>query len=143
MQRNARHLTGNGRYRIALRRPISINFYTIRQNLTNHDKITKIFRHPELWFLARSVSFRYAVGRKGVVRLIVKFNAAHLKSAREQKHISQMRLAELCDSSDRYIRALELGKRENPSAVLVWHLCHALELRMEDLMLKQEGEWNI
>ena len=75
--------------------------------------------------------------------MVVKFNAEHLKSTRDHKNISQMRLAELCDSSDRYIRALELGKRENPSAVLVWHLSHALEVRMEDLMLKQEGEWNI
>lgn len=75
--------------------------------------------------------------------MVVKFNAEHLKSTREQKNISQMRLAELCDSSDWYIRALKLGKRENPSAVLVWHLSHALEVRMEDLMLKQEGEWNI
>ena len=128
---------------MTLWRPISINFYTIRQNSTNHDKITKIFYHPELWFLVRSSTFVYAVGRKGVVRMVVKFNAEHLKSTREQKNISQMRLAELCDSSDRYIRALELGKRGNPSAVLVWHLSHALEVRMEDFMLKQEGERNI
>ena len=73
--------------------------------------------------------------------MVVKFNAAHLKSAREQKHISQMRLAELCDSSDRYIRALELGKRENPSAALVYLLSRVLELTMEELMIfKLEGE---
>ena len=73
--------------------------------------------------------------------MTVKFNAERLKTVREQKHISQMRLAELCDSSDRYIRALELGNRENPSAALVYLLSHVLELTMEELMIfKLEGE---
>lgn len=101
----------------------------------------KFFVEPELWFLARFNSFRYAVGRKGVETVIVKFNADRLKEVREQKNISQMRLAELCDSSDRYIRALELGNRENPSAVLVCLLSYVLDLTMEELMIiKQEGE---
>lgn len=73
--------------------------------------------------------------------MTVKFNAERLKTVREQKHISQMRLAELCDSSDRYIRALELGNRENPSAALVYLLSRVLELTMEELMIfKLEGE---
>lgn len=101
----------------------------------------KFLVEPELWFLARFNSFRYAVGRKEVETVIVKFNADRLKEVREQKNISQMRLAELCDSSDRYIRALELGNRENPSAVLVCLLSYVLDLTMEELMIiKQEGE---
>lgn len=70
-----------------------------------------------------------------------KFSAQKLRLVRKQKKISQMFLAELCDSSDRYIRDLELGRKANPSATIVCMLSRALDVPMDELMeYKQEDQ---
>ena len=74
--------------------------------------------------------------------MLAKFDSEKLRAARKQKKLSQMHLAELCDSSDRYIRDLERGAKENPSATLVCLMSRALEVSMEDLVKieKEEGQ---
>ena len=70
-----------------------------------------------------------------------KFSSQKLRAVRQEKKISQMFLAELCDSSDRYIRDLERGRKANPSATLVYLLSRALDVPMDDLMeIKQEEQ---
>lgn len=66
--------------------------------------------------------------------MLAKFDSAKLRAARKQKKLSQMHLAELCDSSDRYIRDLERGAKENPSAALVCLMSKVLEISMDDLV---------
>ena len=67
-------------------------------------------------------------------KMLAKFNSSKLREVRRHKKISQMRLAELCDSSDRYIRDLERGAKENPSATLVCLMSQAMEVTMDELM---------
>ena len=63
-----------------------------------------------------------------------KFNGKNLKAIREAKHITQEALAELADLTDRYLRELERGSRDNPSAALLFRVSHVLEVQMEELM---------
>lgn len=70
----------------------------------------------------------------------VKIDSAKLRAMRRKKKLSQMHLAELCESSDRYIRDLELGVKENPSAALLYLLSRVLETPMEALMIETNEE---
>jgi transcriptional regulator with XRE-family HTH domain len=74
--------------------------------------------------------------------MLAKFDSEKLRAARKHKKLSQMHLAELCDSSDRYIRDLERGTKENPSAALVCLMSKVLEVPMEELVKieKEEGQ---
>lgn len=74
--------------------------------------------------------------------MLAKFDSEKLRAARKQKKLSQMHLAELCDSSDRYIRDLKRGAKENPSAALVCLISKVLEVPMEELVKiqKEEGQ---
>lgn len=73
--------------------------------------------------------------------MLARFDSEKLRAARKRKNLSQMHLAELCDSSDRYIRDLERGTKENPSAALVCLMSKVLEVPMEELVKieKEEG----
>ena len=66
--------------------------------------------------------------------MLARFDSEKLRMARKQKKLSQMHLAELCDSSDRYIRDLERGIKENPSATLVCLMSKILEIPMDELI---------
>ena len=70
----------------------------------------------------------------------MKIDSAKLRAMRRKKKLSQMHLAELCESSDRYIRDLELGVKENPSAALLYLLSRVLETPMEALMIETNEE---
>jgi len=74
--------------------------------------------------------------------MLARFDAKRLRAARKQKRLSQMRLAELCESSDRYIRDLERGTKENPSATLVCLMSRVLDVPMDELVkiVNEEGQ---
>ena len=70
----------------------------------------------------------------------VYFNGKRFKAERKQCKISQIRLAEQAETTERYLRDLEHGRKDNPSAAMVYRLSTALKIRMEDLMLVWEDE---
>lgn len=63
-----------------------------------------------------------------------KFNAERLKALRKEKHITQESLAARANLTDRYLRDLESGRKDNPSASLVCRISTALEIPMDELM---------
>ena len=62
------------------------------------------------------------------------FNRGAFLSIRKKNHLSQAQVAELADSSIRYVGALERGERSKPSADLVSRFSIILEVPVEDLM---------
>ena len=73
--------------------------------------------------------------------MLARFNAQKLRAAREKRHITQEALAEQCNTTDRYIRDLEAGRKNMPSAALVCQFSVALGVPMESLMdILQEQE---
>lgn len=66
------------------------------------------------------------------------FRSNKMKEARIKKKITQEDLAELCNSSDRYIRDLELGKKSHPSANILYLLSLHLEIPMDELIEVRE-----
>ena len=73
--------------------------------------------------------------------MLAKFNANKLRSARMKRGMTQEALAERCNTTDRYIRDLESGRKESPSAALVCQFSQALDIPMEALMdIIQEKE---
>ena len=74
--------------------------------------------------------------------MLAKFNAEKLRVARMERNITQEMLAERCDTTDRYIRDLESGRKDMPSAALVCRFSLALDVPMESLMdIVQEEEY--
>ena len=74
--------------------------------------------------------------------MLAKFNADKLRTARIERNITQETLAERCDTTDRYIRDLEAGRKDMPSAALVCRFSLALDVPMESLMdIVQEEEY--
>lgn len=68
------------------------------------------------------------------------FRFDRLKEARQKKNMTQEELAERCNSSDRYIRDLESGKKRHPSAAMVFQIASTLGISAETLVdIKQEG----
>lgn len=73
--------------------------------------------------------------------MLAKFNAKKLREARINRRMTQEALAEQCNTTDRYIRDLETGRKDMPSAALVCQLSLALDVPMEALMdIVQEKE---
>lgn len=64
----------------------------------------------------------------------VNFKGELLHEKRISKNLTQGQLAELCETEDRYIRALESGAKKMPSAVLVFRMSKALDMTMEEFM---------
>lgn len=64
----------------------------------------------------------------------VKFRSDLLKRARLKKRLTQEDLAAQCNTSDRYIRDLECGRKSRPSAEMLCLLAASLEIPMEDLV---------
>ena len=63
-----------------------------------------------------------------------KLNAGKLKALRMERRLTQEMLAEQTDTTDRYIRALVQGCKDNPSASLLYRMSRVLEVPMEELM---------
>ena len=63
----------------------------------------------------------------------VVFRFDRLKKARLKKKMTQEVLAEQCNTSDRYIRDLEKGRKMHPSAAVVCQIASVLEIPMETL----------
>ena len=68
------------------------------------------------------------------------FCSHRLKQARLQKNITQEQLAEACQTSDRYIRDLECGRKSHPSAEVVCLLASTLDIPMTELMAVRPEE---
>ena len=74
--------------------------------------------------------------------MMAKFNADKLRAARANRNMTQEMLAERCNTTDRYIRDLEAGRKDMPSAALVCRFSLALDVPMESLMdIVQEEEY--
>lgn len=63
-----------------------------------------------------------------------KFSADKFRRARTGKNLTQECLAEKAGCSVRYVRALENGRKSNPSASLLCRLSLALGVPMDALM---------
>ena len=72
--------------------------------------------------------------------MLVIFNGQKLHDRRTSKKISQALLAYRAETTIRYIRDLEKGKKSNPSAALVFRLGNILDIPTGDLMLAQLEE---
>ncbi len=72
--------------------------------------------------------------------MTVQFQHERLRERRKEKRLTQEDLAELCGCSPRYLRALEAGKKSNPSGALIRRLTYILELSAEDLLTLQSEE---
>jgi len=70
----------------------------------------------------------------------VVFRHKRLKEARLKKNMTQDFLAERCNTSDRYIRDLERGRKTRPSAEMLCLLATSLEIPMEELVDVKEEE---
>lgn len=69
----------------------------------------------------------------------VTFRHERLREARNKKNMTQEMLAECCNTSDRYIRDLERGRKSHPSAEMLFLLASSLEIPMEALVdMEQE-----
>lgn len=70
----------------------------------------------------------------------VVFRSDQLKRARLKKKLTQEDLAAQCNTSDRYIRDLECGRKTRPSAEMLCLLATSLEISMEELVDVKEEE---
>ena len=68
----------------------------------------------------------------------VVFRHKRLKEARLNKNMTQELLAERCNTSDRYIRDLERGRKSHPSAKMLCLLAATLEIAMDELIDTEE-----
>ena len=62
------------------------------------------------------------------------FRSDRLKRARLDKNLTQEDLAARCNTSDRYIRDLERGRKSHPSAEMLYLLASGLDIPMEELI---------
>ena len=69
------------------------------------------------------------------------FRSDRLKRARLKKKLTQEDLAAQCNTSDRYVRDLECGRKKHPSAEMLCLLAASLEIPMEELVdVRQEEQ---
>ena len=66
--------------------------------------------------------------------MLAEFSGEKLRDARKRKDITQEELAEKSNTTDRYVRALESGQKDNPSAALLCQMSRALDVPMDALM---------
>lgn len=73
--------------------------------------------------------------------MLVIFDGGKFLATRKAKNLSQAKVAATADTTVRYVRDMEKGRKTNPSAAMVYRLSAALEVPMEALMtVQQEGE---
>lgn len=75
--------------------------------------------------------------------MLVTFNNERLYEERTRQGISQAMLAVRADCSIRHIRALETGKKRNPSAKLLCKIAKALDVPMDTFMVAQYEESDV
>ena len=68
----------------------------------------------------------------------VYFDGEKFKAARKRRKLSQILLAERADTTERYLRELENGRMDNPSAAMLYRLSVVLEIPMEEFMSETE-----
>ena len=61
------------------------------------------------------------------------YNRKKLRAIREENNLTQEKLAELSDISDRHLRNLETASTK-PSADILCRISHALDVPMDELM---------
>lgn len=72
--------------------------------------------------------------------MLAKFDGAKLRKVRGTQRITQVELAVRAGTSIRYVRALEKGRKRNPSGELLCKLAIALDVPMETFMQVQPEE---
>ena len=71
---------------------------------------------------------------------MVILNGSKLREIRISKNIRQSDVAEAAETTERYIRELESGRKCDPSARIVYGCASCLGVAMEDLMTVREEE---
>ena len=74
--------------------------------------------------------------------MTIVFQHEILRVRRKEKRLTQELLAEICGCSSRYLRDLESGEKDNPSAALVRQIAFVLEIPMETLLVLREDTEN-
>lgn len=72
--------------------------------------------------------------------MLANFSGERLHKIRKDQNMPQAELANRAETTIRYVRALEKGKKRKPSAELVCKLAIALDVPMETLMQIQPEE---
>ena len=72
--------------------------------------------------------------------MLANFSGERLHKIRKYQNMPQAELANRAETTIRYVRALEKGKKRKPSAELVCKLAIALDVPMETLMQIQPEE---
>jgi len=67
-------------------------------------------------------------------------NGTMLKKLRKSMKITQSQLAEAANTTERYLRDLESGRKHAPSAGIVYGIANALGVPMEELMTEEPEE---
>ena len=65
----------------------------------------------------------------------VALDGRKLRQARKSRHLTQETLAERAEISDRYLRSMESGKKDNPSLSVTIKLCSVLNIAVEELVI--------
>lgn len=65
---------------------------------------------------------------------MISLDGEKLRSLRKARKLTQESMAEFANTTDRYLRDLESGKKSNSSAGLLYSLSRALGVPMEELM---------
>lgn len=74
----------------------------------------------------------------------IRFSGRKVRKLRKARNLSQEELAEMSNTSERYIRDLERGEKVNPSVTVACSISRALELAsMEELMDVVDDESNM
>lgn len=72
---------------------------------------------------------------------MVIINGAKLRELRIEQNKLQSEIAAAADTTERYIRDLEKGKKKMPSASIVYGCAHCLGVSMEELMIVVKEEF--
>ncbi len=71
---------------------------------------------------------------------MVILDGARLRTLRESRNKTQAQLAEAADTTERYVRDLESGKKCASSAAIVYGFASFLDVPMEELMTVSKEE---
>ena len=71
--------------------------------------------------------------------MLAKFDYKKFREERK-KRITQTKLAELANTSVRYVRDLEKGKKKNPSANLMYQITAAMGLPMDSFIMEYDEQ---
>ena len=72
--------------------------------------------------------------------MLVRFDSKKFLTIRKKKDYTQAQVAEGADTTVRYVREMEKGRKTNPSAAMVYRLSAVLQVPMEALMTEQQED---